>query len=280
MKKQKLKSSDSEKMTQMLAAQAELEKDGRFDEDVDTTPPWNGRPRKTDLVNKKITSKIKTGLGNFIAVRYYNHLFRTKQVVFAGAKGYENLAGFTGGAIVTCNHCHSFDHYGAYLGLKKHFGRRFRLWKIVKEGNFHSGGISGFLTRNCNTLPISDSPKTAAKCMRATETLLKQNKKIAVFPEQALWWYYRKPRPLKNGAFLLAAKFNAPIIPCFLTFSDASGKDGKPRLGKDGQPVQEFTLNVLPLLRPDPNLSVKENTESLKNENARLWQQCFAAAYL
>jgi len=279
-KEEKLKKADAERMTKMLEEIANLEKQGLFDKDVDIKPPFNGKQRKTDLVNKKLMSKIKTAVGNTIAWNYYYQLMRKKQIIWKGVVGLENLEGFEGGAMVTCNHCHMFDHYATFMGLHKHFKkfkgqRRFRLWKVVEEGNFNSGGIVGYLTRHCNTLPISDNPRTIAKTMRAVDVLLKRKKTIVVFPEQALWWYYKKPRPMKSGVFMLASKFNAPLIPCFLTFKD----NDKGLVAKDGQPVQEFTLHIMPMIYPDEKLTAKENSEKMRDENQRLWQQCYERVY-
>ena len=91
------------------------------------------------------------------------------------------------------------------------------------------------------------------KFLRAVDTLLSRGEKILIYPEQAMWWNYRKPRPLKPGAFRMAAKNNVPIIPSFITM-----KDGE-KIGADGYPVQEYTVWFLPTIYPKQELSFKEN---------------------
>ncbi|MBR2933252.1 MAG: hypothetical protein IKC33_02955, partial [Clostridia bacterium] len=49
---------------------------------------------------------------------------------------------------------------------------------------------------------------------------------------------YRKPKPLKSGAFLLAAQAGVPVLPCFITMQDSD------IIGDDGYPVQEYTIHV------------------------------------
>jgi len=43
-----------------------------------------------------------------------------------------------------------------------------------------------------------------------------------------MWWNYRKPKPLKPGAYTFAAKNHVPVLPCFITMkdSDIMGEDG------------------------------------------------------
>lgn len=73
----------------------------------------------------------------------------------------------------------------------------------------------------------------------------------------AMWFYYRKPRPPKNGAYFFAAKLNVPILSCFTEITDLA-EDDTPEFKK-----VRYTLHVLGVLYPNPEKSVKENTEQL-----------------
>jgi hypothetical protein len=88
-----------------------------------------------------------------------------------------------------------------------------------------------------------------------------------------MWWNYRKPRPMKNGAFLAAAKSMAPIIPCFVTMRDTD------KIGGDGFPIQEFTLNIAPVIYPDANLTAKDNAEIMKQKNFDAWKEIYESVY-
>ncbi|GHU98466.1 1-acyl-sn-glycerol-3-phosphate acyltransferase [Clostridia bacterium] len=252
---------------------AEYERNGFFDLDVEDDPPGiDLDPEKVDFLDKRIVNKVKTRIANYLGKRFFEKILDKKHVVFRGVSGLENLEGYRGGAIVTCNHCHRFDNYAVYLGLKKHF-KRFRLYKVVREGNYAFPGKLGFILRNCDTLPVGGDHRLTAECMKAVKTLLDKNKKVLVYPEQGMWWNYKKPRPLKRGAFLFAAKSDAPIIPCFITLKDCD------KVGEDGFPVQEFTLHILPLIRADKNLSVKENCDRMRAKNFELWKNLYEKVY-
>lgn len=263
----------------VLARIKEYEKTGQFHLDVENDPPWTPLdPNNLDILKKKLFNKIKARIANFMGKRYFNSLMRKKKVIFAGVKGLENLKDIKGGAMITCNHCHMFDNYAVYLGLKKFYTRRsFNLYKVVREGNYSYPGLVGFFMRNCHTLPVNEREnvnyRLTASTMKAIKVFLERGEKILIYPEQGMWWNYRKPRPLKKGAFLFAAKCNTPVVPCFLTMKDSD------IIGDDGFPVQEFTFNILPALYPDKDLSVNENCELLKNKNYEVWKKLYEATY-
>ncbi|MCL1901221.1 MAG: 1-acyl-sn-glycerol-3-phosphate acyltransferase [Firmicutes bacterium] len=251
----------------------EYEKNGFFDKDVEQDPPSAGLdPNKIDFLKKKLFNKLKARIANFVGAKFFEKSLKRKEVIFSGVTGLNNLDGFKGGAIITCNHCHRFDNYAILLGLKKFF-KRLRLYKVVRDGNYAFKGKVGFILRNCDTLPISEKRELTSACMQAVKTLVKRGKKILIYPEQGMWWNYRKPRPLKKGAFLFAVKANAPIIPCFITLNDSD------ITGKDGFKIQEFTLNVLPVIYIDKNLSDMENCEKMREKNYALWKNFYEKHY-
>jgi 1-acyl-sn-glycerol-3-phosphate acyltransferase len=88
-----------------------------------------------------------------------------------------------------------------------------------------------------------------------------------------MWWNYRKPRPLKNGAFNLAVSSNVPVIPVFITMKDSDVLDG------DGFPVQKYIINFLKPIYPDSKLSKKENIETMKNKNFEVWKKTYEDFY-
>ena len=112
-----------------------------------------------------------------------------------------------------------------------------------------------------DTLPISRNRKTMHKLMQAIDIFLKRGDKVLVYPEKALWWNYRKPRPFKIGAFKFAVSAGVPIIPMFITMEDTD------KIGGDGFPIQAHTVHIGECLWPDENLSAKENMQMLLEKN-------------
>ena len=88
-----------------------------------------------------------------------------------------------------------------------------------------------------------------------------------------MWWNYRKPKPLKKGAFTFAVKAKVPVIPCFITMEDSSVID------TDGFPVQEYTINIGKLIYPVEGFTRGENVEYMMNENYTCWKEIYEHTY-
>ena len=52
---------------------------------------------------------------------------------------------------------------------------------------------------------------TMKKFFKAVSTILGRGEKILIYPEQAMWWNYRKPRPMKDGAIERMLKGNLDL---------------------------------------------------------------------
>ena len=174
---------------------------------------------------------------------------------------------------MTCNHFNPFDNYAVYRALLPCLGKR-PLYKVIREGNYTSfPGLYGYFFKNCNTLPIPSDYRLLAEMAAAADELLRRGEKILIYPEQAMWWNYRKPRPLKGGAFTFAAKASVPVLPVFITMTDSD------RTGADGFPVQEYTVNILPPILPDPRLTARENAAAMKEKNFAAWKEVYEDFY-
>ena len=148
------------------------------------------------------------------------------------------------------------------------------LYKVIREGNYTNAPKPfGLFMRHCNTLPLSSQLPTMKKFLKAVSVLLSRGETILIYPEQGMWWNYRKPRPMQDGAFALAVRNKAPIVPIFITMEDSDVIDG------DGFPVQEFTLHVLPAIYPDPSLSPAAARSKMKKENYDAWVKVYEDFY-
>ena len=252
----------------------EYEKQGLFDKDVEDDPEtFELLPNKVDYLNKKLSSKIATKIANFVGTRFFEKLIKNNQLIIENIIGIENFLSVKSGAIITCNHFSACDNYAVWRSIKPYMGKK-RLYKIIREGNFTNPPKPyGFIMRHCNTLPLSSNKETLKNFIKAINTLLVRGEKILVYPEQGMWWNYRKPRPLKNGAFNLAVSSNVPVIPVFITMKDSDVLDG------DGFPVQKYIINFLQPIYPDSKLSKKENIEIMKNKNFEVWKKTYEDFY-
>jgi lipopolysaccharide biosynthesis glycosyltransferase len=254
----------------------DLEKNGIFDLDVEQDPPTIPlTPENVDYLREKGLNRIKNVLANRMGEKYLKDLIKNKKLIIKDIKGLENLENVKTGAMITCNHFNPND----FLTIEQVFRKTNqiktkKLYKVIREGNYTNfPGFPGFLFRNGDTLPLSTNTSTMIEFMKAVDTILQRGDFILIYPEQSMWWNYRKPKPLKIGAYKLAAKNNVPVIPIFITMEDSEVK------GDDGYPVQEYTVNIAKPIYPDGNLSIKENTEKMKEENAKVWKEIYEDFY-
>jgi lipopolysaccharide biosynthesis glycosyltransferase len=253
----------------------EYEKAGRFDEDVEDDPP--GRvlmPDEIEYIRKSPTEKIKTAAAFKLARKFVGELVKNKKLIVKEIKGIEHFQNLKSGAIITCNHFNAFDSFAIQMVYDAAEQPDRKFYRVIREGNYTSfPGFYGFLMRHCNTLPLSSNPKTLRKFTEATGQLLRDGHFVLVYPEQSMWWNYRKPKPLKTGAFMFAAKNNVPVLPCFITMQDSD------IIGDDGFAVQEYTIHVSEPIYPDANKSYRENQEALMAKNYEIWKNIYETTY-
>lgn len=253
----------------------QFEREERWAQDVEDDPPTIPlRPEMVDYLNEKISSRFWMKFANILARNFINSLLRKKIMILKEVKGLENYVEMKRkGAIITCNHFNAMDNFAVYKAIEKHVYHR-ELVKVCREGNYTNfPGFYGFLFKHCNTLPLSSVASTMKNFMHAVKTYLAQGRQILIYPEQAMWWNYRKPRPLTSGAFKMAAENNVPVIPFFITMRDSDIVDS------DGFFVQEYTVNILKPIFPKEELSVRQNAEFMKNENYSAWKKVYEEFY-
>jgi len=253
----------------------EYEKMGNFDTDVENDPPSSPLlPDDIDYLKKKLKNRIKTAIVNRIADKQINNLINANQIIIKEIRGAENLKEIKGPAFVTSNHFHPFENMALYKAFQLHQPNKHKFYRVIREGNYTAPpkGFDMFF-KHANTLPLSSNSETMRKFMKALEVLTKKNNYILVYPEQYMWWNYKKPRPYKDGVYRFSAKFNVPIIPCFITMSDSEFLDG------DNLPIQEYTIHIMKPIYPDKNLTLKENTKTMKDKNFELCKDVYEKAY-
>lgn len=247
---------------------AKYEQEGKFDThlnpiDWDNCYPVDGNFR---YLRKGLLTKIKDSFHNIIEIKPFikmiNKEFKTQ------VYGKENLKGLKG-AIATCNHINKFDCLviKSALTSKKH-----KVYVTAAPFNNQKGHF-GDLMRIGGLMPLSDNLSAMRNFNVAIKEMLDKNNFVVFYPEEAMWLYYRKPRPYKDGAYHYASKHNKPIVPLFITFSDSE------QLDEEGLPKQIFYLHIMKPIYPKKELSLKENINYLKQENARVTKEKYEEFY-
>lgn len=251
------------------------EREGRFDEDVEDDPP--GRmlmPDEIDYLHKDINGRVRSRYAYMFARWFMNAMITKKQLIIKDIVGIENYRRLKSGAIITCNHFNAMDTFAMQMAYQKSHQRRRKLYRIIKEGNYTSfPGFFGFLMRNCNTLPLSSNPATMKKLMKAVKKILQKGHFVLIYPEQSMWWNYKKPKPLKRGGYTFAVDANVPVLPCFVTMQDSDVP------GEGGFMVQEYTIHVGKPIYPISGKTKAENIKYMMEENFKVWKNIYEKTY-
>lgn len=226
-------------------------------------------PDEVDYLRVKWKSKWKTFWAKRMALILKRIFRKDLQMTVVGE---ENLAGITGGAIITSNHFSIYENLAVWEVADRVPGKH-RFWRVIKGLNYFQPSWIGFLMKNCDTLPLSKNLKTMRLFGDALEKILKDGGLVLVYPEQAMWWNYRKPRPPKAGAYHYAVKNDVPVIPCFVTMEDTD------RIDEHGFPKQKYTIHIMPPLYRDPSKSDRQNERDMQAENYRLCQEKYREVY-
>ncbi len=252
----------------------EYEAAGRFVEDVEEDPPSRTlMPDEIDYFRSSPIARLKQWHAYRLARKFLKKIMKEKKMIVREVVGAEHFANLSGGAVVTCNHFNPFDSFAMHVAYEASGHKKRKMYRVIREGNYTSfGGFYGYLMRNFYTLPLSSNRKTMQKFVKATDTLLARGNFVLIYPEQSMWWNYRKPKPLQKGAFSIAAKNGVPILPVFITMKDSDIK------GDDGFFVQEYTIHICAPVYPD-KATYHENVAHLMAENERIWREIYEKTY-
>ncbi len=254
----------------------ENERTGNFDTDVENDPPASElKPEDIDYLRKKLKNRIMRAIVTRIADREIDKLINAHQIIIKDVIGIEHLKEVEGSAFVTSNHFHIFENIALYKVFKKNAPKKYGFYRIIREGNYTAPPkqFEKFF-KYCDTLPLSSNKSTMRKFFEALDVITKKDNYILIYPEQYMWWNFKKPRPFKDGAFKIALKYDRPIIPCFITMEDS-----KEFTDADGLPVQEYTIHIMKPIYPNKSLSTKDAVKDMRDRNFNMCKEVYERVY-
>lgn len=262
-------------IVELLKKIKQFEKNGWFDKDIEEDPPSRTlMPEDVDYLNKKLKNKIATKIAYAQARKFLNKIIKEKQLIIKDTIGIEHLQNMKSGAILTCNHFSPFDSFAVQTMFENSKQKHKKFYRVIKEGNYTNfPGFYGKLMRHCNTLPLSSNRKTMECFLKAVDTILQRGDFVLVYPEQSMWWNYKKPRPLKPGAIRFAVKNDVPVVPCFITMTDSD------IIGADGFPIQEYTIHIEKPIYADKSLPKNEQINDMMTKNYNVWKKIYEDFY-
>ncbi|NMB31747.1 MAG: 1-acyl-sn-glycerol-3-phosphate acyltransferase [Lactobacillus sp.] len=213
---------------------------------------------------KSFSSKINNQIGHAMLTTFAKTLAGSTEF-----KGLENLNNLPiGGAIVTANHFNQIDSLPIKLLANK---MHHQLSIVIEDTNLMLPGFFRYLMNYVGTIPLVQSASYIGnEFPKHLSNALAKNNWVLIYPEQEMWWNYRKPRKLQRGAYYFAAKQNVPVISLFIEIRDL------PKIEKKDSNFYEtkYIVHVLQPIFPDVSLSANENAHKMMEQD---YQQKVAA---
>ena len=240
---------------------------------VELNDPVLTQEQSRQIVNRYLSNRKKIGYSFKSAAACLMAdlamLFINKETQISGD---EKLSGLKGGAIITSNHFSPVENTVVRYVVKKRLKSKLAI--VSQETNFAMTGIIGFLMNYANTVPLSgDKRYLSREFMDILKEKLSKNQVVLIYPEQEMWFNYRKPRPPKRGAYHFAAKLNAPVISCFVEMIDLDEMDTE-QFHK-----VKYRIHILDVLYPNPSLSARENSRIMCERDYELKKEAYEQIY-
>ena len=161
-------------------------------------------------------------------------------------------------AIVVSNHFAPLENLAVRKGLGNH-----RLFIVSELTNLAMPGGLGWLMRHADTVPIvADTHYMGREFVPQLKKRL-QKAPVLIYPEQALWLNYRKPRPGQRGAYYFAAQLQVPVISIFVALNEAG----------------HYQVHILKTLTPNPHVSARVASLQLRADDDLQRQAIFEQIY-
>ncbi len=248
-------------------------KEQRFNDKVEVNDPTLTLEAERKLIADFLEQR------NYLFYRLKNLLSRacinllTKILMFhTRVVGSKQISGIKSGAIVTSNHFNPLENMAVRIAVQK--AQHKRLAFVSQPTNLKMPGILGFLVSFGDVVPLSASMHYMNRDFpRLLEEHIKKGHNVLIYPEQEMWFNYKKPRPVKRGPYYYAARMNVPVISCFVEIRDLGVPDN------DQFNKVRYTIHILAPIYPDPNLTVTQNSMWMMKRDYEQKKAAYEKAY-
>ena len=187
-------------------------------------------------------------------------------------EGLENIKDINEGAIITSNHFNPLDNMAIRKLIKQRYKKNFYI--VSQETNLAMPGFLGYLMNSLNIIPLCKGPNYIINTFKPElKKVLDKNNYVLIYPEEEMWFNYRKPRPCKRGAYQFAAEANVPIISCFVEIRDTE------RIDNEEFKEVEYIVHVLKPIYPDKKKSARENSKIMAEIDYKQKKEAYEKAY-
>ena len=240
---------------------------------VEVDDPNLSSEEKKNVIDNYLNKQRKlTYRFNSVVARDILKIVSWKQNKNTKVVGIKKVKDIKTGAIITSNHFNPLDNIIVRKFAKK-AGKK-RIYIVSQETNLAMSGFLGFMINHSDIIPISNQVSYMKNdFQKLIKETLDNNNYILIYPEQEMWFNYRKPRSQKPGAYYYASKYNVPIISCFVEIID------KEKMDNEEFKKVKYKIHILDPIYPDKNKSDKQNAEWMCKKDYEQKKAAYEKAY-
>ena len=207
-----------------------------------------------------------------LKARIMSKTFERKMDKSIEVLGIEKLKALKGGVIITSNHFNPLDSFCPRKVTRKAFGKV--PYIVVQDTNLAMPELLGYLFNHLDMIPIKKSPNYILKrFMPEMKRLLNKGECVLIYPEEEMWFNYRKPRPCKRGTYMFAAQAGVPVVPVFVEMIDMDEPDN------DQFNQVRYVVHVLDPIFPEIDKSERENSKRMAEQDYAEKKAAYESAY-
>ena len=249
-------------------------KNNELNKKVEVDDPNLSEEELDNLVDKfykirqnKVQFKVKSKLAKKMVNDLNNKLNANMEII-----GIENIKNINTGAIITSNHFNPLDSLPIRKMVKELFKKD--LYTVTDAANLALPGDLSFIVNYLDNIPLKRTPNFIIRnFMPNLKKVLDDKNYVLIYPEEEMWFNYRKPRPCKRGAYQFAADANVPIIPCFTQMVDLDKDDN------DEFKEVKYIVHILKPIYPKENITSRENSIEMSENDYKQKIEAYEKAY-
>lgn len=244
-----------------------------FNKKVEVNDPNLSEEQRDEIIDKYLSRRKKiTYMLNNKTARVIADTVSWSENKASEIIGLEKIRDINTGAIITSNHFNPLDSL-IIRKMTKKLGKR-HLYIVAQETNLAMPGLVGYMMNYTDIIPISRKISYIKnEFSNIIEEKLKKRQFVLIYPEQEMWFNYKKPRPPKPGAYYFAAKNNVPIISCFVEMIEMEEEENE-EFNK-----LKYILHILKPIYPDVEKTPKENSKIMMEKDYRQKIEAYENAY-
>ena len=125
-----------------------------------------------------------------------------------------------------------------------------------------------------DNIPLKRTPSYIIKRFTPeVKKVLSKGNYILIYPEEEMWFNYKKPRPCKRGSYEFAYQAGVPVIPCYVEQIETNESDN------EEFNLVRYRLHILDPIYPNTSNNQRVETKAMAEKDYEEKCKCYEQIY-